>query len=79
MKEKNKNDILLDILVKLEMEEKSILRNLNTYYFDISKKENLYKKLKNIRTEIQQTKFKLRMEREIKKNDRNSNSSESKK
>ena len=72
MKEKNKNDILLDILVKLEMEEKSILRNLNTYYFDISKKESLYKKLKNIRTEIQQTKFKLRMEREIKKNDRNS-------
>lgn len=79
MKEKNKNDILLDILVKLEMEEKSILRNLNTYYFDISKKESLYKKLKNIRTEIQQTKFKLRMEREIKKNDRNSNSSESEK
>ena len=79
MKEKNKNDILLDILVKLEMEEKSILRNLNTYYYDVTKKENLYGKLKRVRKEIQQTKFKLRMEREIKKNDKNNYSSKSEK
>lgn len=75
MKKESKNDILLEKMVHLEMEEKSILRNLNTYYYNAEKKELLYRKLKEVRKKIQQTKFKLRMEREIRKNDRNNNSS----
>lgn len=71
MKKENKNDALLEKLVMLEAEEKSILRNLNTYYYNTTTKEKLYTKLKETRKDIQHTKFKLRMEREMKKNDRN--------
>lgn len=65
----NKNERLIDKLTKLELERKSVRRNLNTYYADKEKRERLYKKLKQVKNEIELVKFKLRIEREIKKND----------
>lgn len=67
MGKENKNDILLDKLVRLEMEEKSVLRNLNMYYCDRKVKDYLFKKHKQLKKEIGKVKFKLRIEREIRK------------
>lgn len=67
MGKENKNDVL----VKLEMEEKSITRNLNTYYCDKNIKERLFAKQKKVRKEIEKIKFKLRIERELRRNDKN--------
>ena len=71
MRERSNNDVLLDKLVKLDMEEKSLKRNLNMYYCDTKIKNRLFSKLKNVRKEIEKVKFKLRIEREIRKNDKN--------
>lgn len=73
----NENDILLDKLVRLEMEEKSLIRNLNMYYCDTNIKNRLFAKLKKVKKEINAIKFKIRLEREIRKNDRNNDTSES--
>lgn len=70
MGNENKNDMLLDKLVRLELEEKSIIRNLNTYYCDDKTRNRLFAKLKKIKKEIEQIKFKLRVEREIRKNEK---------
>lgn len=77
MGEKNKNDELLDKLVMLEAEENSLMRNINIYYRDSTIKNRLFKNLKNVKKEIEKVKFKLRIESEIRKNDRNNNSGES--
>ena len=70
MGNKNENSILLDKLVMLEAEEKCLIRNLNIYYRNTKLKEKLFNKLKKVRKEIEQVKFKLRVEREIRKNER---------
>lgn len=67
----NKNERLIDKLAMLDMEEKSIRRNLNTYYVDIEKRTKLFAKLNKVKKEIEKVKFKLRVEREIRKNDKN--------
>ncbi len=77
MRDKSKRDILLDKLVRLQLEEKSVLRNLNMYYCDKNIKDKLFAKLKKVKKEIDKVKFKLRVEREINKNDKNYNSSKS--
>ena len=71
-----KNNELLDELVKLELEEKCITRNLNTHYYNEKARSCLFSKLNKIKKEIEKTKFKLRLERGIKKNvtDINTNS-----
>lgn len=77
MRDKSKREILLDKLVRLQLEEKSVLRNLNMYYCDKNIKDKLFVKLKKVKKEIDKVKFKLRIEREINKNDKNYNSSKS--
>lgn len=77
MDKENKNDILLDKLVRLELEEKSLIRNLNMYYCDNTIKNRLFAKHKKVKKEIEKVKFKLRIESEIRKNDRNSNTCKS--
>ena len=68
-----KNDELLDYLVKLESQKKCITRNLNTHYYNEKVRSCLFVKLNIIKKEIEKTKFKLRLERGIRKNDGNSN------
>lgn len=70
MGNRKKNDMLLDKLVMLEAEEKSVMRNLNMYYCDSKIKDRLFTKLKKVRKEIEKVKFKLRLESEIRKNGR---------
>ena len=77
MGETNKNDMLLGKLVMLESEEKSLIRNINIYYRDVKIKNRLFDNLKRVRKDIKKTKFKLRIESEIRKNDRNNNTSKS--
>jgi len=71
MKKINRNDILLDQLVNLELEEKSLIRNLNMYYCDNTIKTRLFSKLKKVKKDIEKVKFKLRVERELRRNDKN--------
>ena len=66
----NKNERLIERLAMLEMGEKSIRRNINTYYVDKEKREKLFKRLHQVQKEIELVKFKLRVEREIRKNER---------
>jgi len=66
----NKNERLIEKLAMLEMNEKSIRRNLNTYYVDKEKRAKLFKKLHQVHKDIECVKFKLRIEREIRKNER---------
>ncbi len=77
MGKENKNDKLINKLAMLLAEEKSIIRNLNTYYVDKNRRCGLFKKLKKVQNDIQKVKFKLRIEREIRKDDKNNNTSES--
>lgn len=70
MGNENKNERLIEKLARLELERNSVRRNLNTYYADKEKRERLYKKLKQVKNEIELVKFKLRMEREIRKNEK---------
>lgn len=70
MGNKSKNERLIEKLAMLEMGEKSIRRNLNTYYVDKEKRTKLFAKLHKIQKDIERVKFKLRIEREIRKNDK---------
>lgn len=70
MGNKSKNERLIEKLAMLEMGEKSIKRNLNTYYVDKEKRAKLFGKLHKIQKDIERVKFKLRIEREIRKNDK---------
>lgn len=61
------NDKLIDKLTKLELEEKCIKRNLDRYYRNENDRTRLYKRLQEIKKEKEQVKFKLRLEKELKK------------
>lgn len=69
MSEKGNNDLLIDKLAHLELQERSLKRNINTYYFHAQKKEELFIRWKETKKEIETIKFKLRLERELKKNE----------
>ena len=60
------NDTLIDRLSKLELEEKCIKRNLDRYYRNENDRSRLFYRLKNIKNEKEQIKFKLRLEKELK-------------
>ena len=77
MGETSKNNELFDKLVMLEEEEKSVIRNINIYYRNTQIKNRLFKRFKEIKKDIKKTKFKIKMESEIRKNDKDSNSSQS--
>lgn len=60
------NDTLIDKLTKLELEEKCIKRNLDRYYRNENDRSRLFYRLKDIKKEKEQIKFKLRLKKEMK-------------
>lgn len=59
------NDRLIDKLSNLELEEKSIRRGLDRYYMDDKARTRMFNRLKDLKKEKEQVKFKLRLEREL--------------
>lgn len=60
------DNTLIDRLTQLDLEEKSLKRNLDKYYCSSTIKANLFKKLKMIEKEKEKINFILRMERKMK-------------
>ena len=71
-----RNDELIEQLSNLKLQEKALLRALDRAYNDIDMRTKLFNKIKNIKKEIELVKFKIRLERELKK-DENNNTSKS--
>ena len=65
------NDTLIDRLTQLDLEEKSLKRNLDKYYCSPRIKTRLFKKIKEIKKERERIIFKLRLERELKNENNN--------
>lgn len=62
------NDNLISQLSKLKLEKSCIKRNLDRNYYNATIRAKMFKDLKEIDNEIKKVKFKIRLER-IKKND----------
>lgn len=65
------NDKLIDKLSKLQLEETNLKRNLDKYYCDEKMRTRIFARLKQIKNEIEKTKFKLQLERKIKNENSN--------
>lgn len=65
------NNKLIDKLSMLQLEESNLKRNLDKYYCDEKMRTRIFARLKKIKLEIEKTKFKLHLEREIKNEDNN--------
>ena len=66
------NDKLIDELSRLKLEETSLKRCLDRAFYDYDKRTELFNRIKEIKKEIEQIKFKLRLEKEM-KNDEDNN------
>lgn len=66
------NNDYIDELSKLILYKKSILRQINVYFIKNENRDRLFAKLNEVENDIKRVKFKIRMERELKKNE-NSN------
>jgi len=65
-----KNDELIEKLSNLKLEENNLKRCLDTSYFDYEKRTELFNRIKGIKKEIQQIKFKIRLEKELRKDEK---------
>lgn len=59
------NNELIDVLSKLQLEEKSLKRNLDINYCDEKTRTKLFTRIKEIKKEMDKINFKLRIEKEI--------------
>lgn len=59
------SDTLIDRLTQLDLEEKSLKRNLDRYYCDEKIRTRLFNKIKAIKKEKEKITFKLRVERKM--------------
>lgn len=59
------NNELIDVLSKLQLEEKSLKRNLDINYCDEKTRTKLFNRIKEIKKEMEKINFKLRVEKEI--------------
>lgn len=65
------NNELIDRLTQLDLEEKSLKRNLDKYYCNPKVKTRLFYKIKQIEKEKEKLKFKIHLERKIKNENNN--------
>ena len=65
-----KHNELIEELSKLTLQEKSLKRNLDVCYYDSKKREKLFKEIDKVKKEIKKIKFKIRLEREMKNNEK---------
>lgn len=62
------NNELINQLSKLTLEEMALKRNIDRNYYNVEIRTNLFKRLQEVQTEIKKVKFKIRLEKE-KRND----------
>lgn len=65
-----KNNELIEQLSNLEMQKKSLLRELDKIYNNLDKRTKTFNKIKQIIKDIEQVKFKIRLEKEMNKNEK---------
>lgn len=65
-----RNDELIDKLSKLKLEENCLKRNLDMNYLDLELRTKIFKRIKENKKEIELVKFKIRLEKEMKKNEK---------
>lgn len=70
------NNELINQLSKLTLEEKALKRNIDRNYYNAKVRKRLFFRLKEVDNEINRVKFKIRLEREKKNGDNNTNSTE---
>lgn len=64
------NNELIDKLSKLKLEESCLKRNLDMNYLDLELRTKIFKRIKENKKEIELVKFKIRLEKEMKKNEK---------
>lgn len=62
------NNELIERLSILKLQEKNLLRVLDRVYNDLDKRTRVFNQIKEIKKETESIKFKIRLEREMKKN-----------
>lgn len=67
---------LLEDLTNLKNEEKALRRCLDISYYDNEKRTELFRKLKECKSNIEKVKFKIRMERKLNVKDNNTDESD---
>ncbi len=70
------NNELINQLSKLTLEEKALKRNIDRNYYNVKVRKRLFFRLKEVDNEINRVKFKIRLEREKKNGNNNTNSTE---
>lgn len=70
---------LINDLSSLKLNEKYIKRALDIKYYDSKKRTELFNELKQCKKEIERIKFKINLERRIKNENNNTNSTENEK
>lgn len=65
-----RNDELIEKLSKLRLEENCLKRNLDINYLDEEIRTKIFKRIKENKNEIELVKFKIRLEKEMKKNEK---------
>jgi len=65
-----RNDKLIEKLSNLKLEESSLKRNLDRNYCNLKIRTKMFEKLKDVKKEIKNVKFQIRLEREMKKNEK---------
>ena len=70
------NNELINQLSKLTEEEKALKRNIDRNYYNVKVRKRLFFRLKEVDNEINRVKFKIRLEREKKNGNNNTNSTE---
>ena len=68
-----KHNELIERLSNLKLEEKNLKRVLDVYYRDENMRTKAFNKIKKIKKEMEQIKFKLRLEKELKNENNNTN------
>lgn len=67
------NDNLISKLSELEMKQNHLKRCLDVTYYNNEKRKKFFEEIKEVKKEINNVKFQIRLEREMKKNVENSN------
>ena len=65
-----RNNELIEQLSLLAMEEKCLKRNLDKYYNDTNERRKMFNKLRENKKKVEQIKFKIRLERQMKNNEK---------